>query len=374
MQTTDGQVEFSRKFPRTYPLILQGLDSGLHIGAQLYISQDRRPLGNFAIGESRPGVPMTPDTVMLWLSSTKPMAAVAIMQLVERGLLKVHDRVAHYIPEFASGGKESIEVFHLLTHTGGFRAAMLGEPETEWDEVIRRACAAKLEPGWIPGQKAGYHVATSWYTLGELVRRIDGRHFREYVRDEIFVPLAMHDCWVGMPLEQFHSYGHRLGQMQRTERPGQGPYHWSSELGATRCAPGANGHGPMRELGRFYEAMLNGGNLDGAAILKPESVQEMVTRQRQGMFDETFKHVMDWGLGFIINSARYGADTVPYNYGPYASDATFGHSGSQSSAGFADPEHRLAVAIVFNGMPGERAHQVRIRAVVGAIYEDLGLA
>ena len=374
MEALEGQAEFSRRFARTSLLIQQGMEQGLHIGAQLYVSQDRKPLADFATGESRPGTSMKTDTVMLWLSSTKPLAAVSIMQLVERGLLKLHDTVADYIPEFASGGKEPIQIFHLLTHTGGFRAAMLGEPETDWDEVVRRACAAKLEPSWMPGEKAGYHVATSWYILGELVRRIDGRHFRDYVREEIFLPLSMHDCWVGMPMEQFRAYGERLGQVQRTERPGQGPYHWSTEMGATRCAPGANGHGPMRELGRFYEAMLSGGSLDRNRILNPESVQQMTTRQRKEMYDETFKHVMDWGLGFIINSAQYGADTVPYGYGAHASDASFGHSGSQSSVGFADPEHRLVVALVFNGMPGERAHQQRIRPVLSAIYEDVGLA
>ena len=62
---------------------------------------------------------------------------------------------------------------------------------------------------------------------------------------------------------------------------------------------------------------------------------------------------MDWGLGTIIDSNRYGVDTVPYGYGKHSSPTTFGHGGSQSSVGFADPERKLVVAVVFNGMPGE---------------------
>jgi CubicO group peptidase (beta-lactamase class C family) len=99
----------------------------------------------------------------------------------------------------------------------------------------------------------------------------------------------------------------------------------------------------------------------------------MTARQRVGQYDKTFKHVIDWGLGFVLQSNQYGADTVPYGYGPHASPRTFGHSGSRSSIGYADPEHGLAVACVFNGAPDEAKHDVRMREVNTAIYEELGL-
>ncbi len=92
------------------------------------------------------------------------------------------------------------------------------------------------------------------------------------------------------------------------------------------------------------------------------------------MKDTTFNHVMDWGLGFLVNSAIYGPDTVPYGFGPPASPRAFGHGGSQSSASFADPEHSLVVVVICNGMPGEAAHQKRMKAILAAIYEDVGLA
>ena len=99
----------------------------------------------------------------------------------------------------------------------------------------------------------------------------------------------------------------------------------------------------------------------------------MTARHRVGMYDQTFRHVVDFGLGFIVNSAMYGVDTVPYGYGPHASPRAFGHSGAQSSVGMADPEHGLVIAVAFNGMPGEARHHARIREVLAAIYEDLGL-
>ena len=88
----------------------------------------------------------------------------------------------------------------------------------------------------------------------------------------------------------------------------------------------------------------------------------------------TFLHKLDFGPRFIINSSRYGIETVPYNYGRHASENTFGHSGAQSSCAFADPANGLVVAWICNGLPGERRHQERAREINSAIYKDLGLA
>ena len=77
---------------------------------------------------------------------------------------------------------------------------------------------------------------------------------------------------------------------------------------------------------------------------------------------------------FAQDPTAVRADLPPYGYGRHASRRTFGHSGFQSSTGFADPEHGLVVAAVVNGNPGEPAHTERFRDLTEAIYEDLGLA
>ena len=91
------------------------------------------------------------------------------------------------------------------------------------------------------------------------------------------------------------------------------------------------------------------------------------------MFDDTFKTVMDWGLGFIINSVRHGEAVLPYGFGRYATDAAFGHGGWQSSCAFADPARGLVVAWICNGCPGEYRHKQRTHDLNSAVYEDLGL-
>src|SRR5262249_13975539 len=150
-------------------LIESGIARGLHLGAQLYISRNGRALCDRAFGQSRLGVAMSTDTVNLWMSSCKPVTAVAVCQLWERGLLDLNDHVARFIPEFGVRGKEPITVENLLTHTGGFRLAMglkWGEP---YEQAVARICNAPLEPRWVIGQTAGYHAATAWYILAELV-------------------------------------------------------------------------------------------------------------------------------------------------------------------------------------------------------------
>jgi CubicO group peptidase (beta-lactamase class C family) len=362
------------ELPRTTELLQQQMTAGLHIGAQVYASLRGRVVADFAIGESRPGVEMTPDTIMLWMSATKPVAAVAIAQLWEAAKLSLDDPIARHIPEFAQNGKEAITIRNILTHTAPIRWIETGWPDTPWDQIIAKICVMRMERDWPPGKKAGYSVYATWFLLGEIVRRLDGRDYARYVREEIFAPLGMNNSWVATTPEAYRSYGTRLGIMQKTEGGTVSDLGMDTEAACTNARPSGSGHGPMRELGRFYEMLLAGGTLQERRIISPQTVEALVARHRAGMYDQTFKHIMDWGLGFVVNSNQYGPNTVPYGYGPYASARTYGHSGYQSSVAFGDPDKGLAAAIVCNGTAGEVQHNLRIRAVLTALYEDLGLA
>ncbi len=362
---------------KTIDAIRRGMEVGLHVGAQLYVSLRGAVIADAAFGLARDGVPMRTDTLMLWLSAGKPVSAVAVAQVWERGLLDLDDPVARHIPEFAANGKDVVTIRHILTHTGGFRA-LLGHWEGKsWDEVIAALANSRLEPRWVPGETAGYHPITSWYLLGELVRRLDGRPFDRYVREMIFEPIGMRDSWIGMPVERYRAYGGRIGLMHEI-KDGVAPaanYALDREDLAAQTRPPTNARGPIRELGMFYEMLLRRGRSSVGAgdVLRAQTVEAMTARHRVGLYDKTFRHVIDWGLGFVLQSNQYGVDTVPYGYGPHASPRTFGHSGSRSSVGYADPEHGLAVACVFNGAPDEKKHDARMREVNAGIYEDLKL-
>ncbi|MFO1021642.1 MAG: serine hydrolase domain-containing protein [Planctomycetales bacterium] len=369
--------------PRTAELLQQGIADGQHPGVQLYVSRNGSLIANAALGDARlpevidgqthPAVPMQLDSVLLWLSTGKPITAVALGQLKDRTLLNFDDPIVTYIPEFAPHGKDVITIRQFLTHTAGFRPMTLDWPRLTWDEVIAALCNARMEPRWTPGEKAGYHTSSSWFILGEVVRRVSGKSFSNYVRDEIFLPLGMTDTWIGMPPEAFASYGDRFAHIYDMEQGERTPREWMSFPNATHCSPGGNTMGPTYQLGYFHEMLLGAGERNGVRILQPETVRELTSRQRKGMFDETFGKPIDWGLGFVINTRMPGLQTMPYGYGPYASPDTFGHSGYQSSTGFVDQAYGLVVAIVTNGLPGEPRNYKRFRQLDTALYEDLEL-
>lgn len=360
--------------PRACRVVEEGLASGTHIGAQMYVERGGRVVADLAIGESRPGVPMERDTIMLWLSAGKPVAAVAIGQLWDRGRLDLDDRVSRFLPSFSSHGKEAVTVRHLLTHTAGFRALHLDWPRTSWDAILERIAETRIEPGWEPGRTAGYHPASSWFVLGELIRVIDGRTYSAYVRDEVFLPLGMDHCYVGMSEADLDRLSGQVGVLHRTDRaePTAHPYH-QTIAGYLATHPGANAHGPIRELGHLYRMLLNHGNWAGTPVLRPETARTLVMRHRTGEMDRTFKYPLDWGLGFLINTAHPPGQLIPYGYGPHASPDAFGHSGAETSCGFADPRDDLVVCWLCNGGPGEARHQARQYALNKAIYEDLAL-
>ncbi|MBI1310356.1 serine hydrolase [bacterium] len=367
---TSGQ---NNLLPRTIATIRDGFRRGLHTGVQLFVSQYGETIFDEVVIASVVDSRVNRETLMPLLSAAKPLTAMAVLQLTERGRLNLDAPVADVLPDFSAGGKAAISTRHLLTHTGGFREVDTGWPLTGWDETIRRVCAAPLEDGWVIGQSAGYHVMSSWFILGELIQRIDGRSFADYLREEVCQPLGMENVWNGMPDDVWRSYGDRIGQMEQWGRGETRTLPWHDLAHCSAAAPGGNTRGPARELGRFYNCLLNGGELDGARLLKPETVAELTSRQRSGSFDQTLQHVIDFGLGVIIDSNRYGAETVPYGYSRSCSEQTYGHGGSQSSIGFADPEHSLVVCYAANRRVGEPRHQKRHREIVNAIYEDLGL-
>ncbi|MEO1365601.1 MAG: serine hydrolase domain-containing protein [Acidobacteriota bacterium] len=322
-----------------------------------------------------PGQPMGESTLNIWLSSTKPVTAVALGTLWQRGLLGLDDSVAKHVPEFAAQGKGQVTLRHLLTHTAGIRMLNLGWPDATWDEIVAGICGRRPEPRWPVGEKAAYHMASSWFILGEVIARVSGRPFPDYVRSEVLEPCGMSETWIGMPHQEFEKRRPRLGRMYGTENGKRIERRWHEAPSVVGCSPGGNGRGPIRDLGRFYEMLLRRGTTEsGQVLLTPQTVEAMTTPSRVGLFDHTFKQKLDWGLGFIVDSKHYGEASVAYGYGPHASRRTFGHSGYRSSTGFADPEHDLVVALVVNGQPSDAVHGRRFDALTAAIYRDVGLA
>ena len=116
------------------------------------------------------------NTLVNVFSTTKGLAAFCAHRLIEQGLLDVDQPVAHYWPEFAAAGKESIPVRMLLNHQAGMaaiRRPLVMEDMYSWETMTE--ALAEQEPWWTPGERHGYHALTYGWLVGEVVRRIDGR-------------------------------------------------------------------------------------------------------------------------------------------------------------------------------------------------------
>lgn len=362
---------------RVVDVVERGIRGGLHLGAQVCVSL-RGQRASVALGRATAVADMEPGLLLPWFSATKPVTAAAVLQQWERGRLDLDDPVGRHVPEFAAAGKEAVTVRHLLTHTAGFHAHDDGDADggggAPWEDAVARACGAPLAEGWVPGRRAAYSARAGYLVLGEVVRRLDGRPFDAYVSEELFEPLGMANSWLALPPERAAAYGARLAPVHDASADPPRPLPPAPAVGDVAYAhPGTSGIGPAGDLLRFYEMLLDKGELDGVRVLAPQTVEAMCARHRAGIRDETFGAVMDWGLGVILNSWHYRRAPAPYGYGNHASPRTFGHGGRQSLVALADPEAGLAAVVVLNGLPGEPAHHRRIQAALDALYEDLGL-
>jgi CubicO group peptidase (beta-lactamase class C family) len=293
---------------------------------------------------------VTGDTLFPVFSTTKGVAATMLHILAERGKLDYDDRVARYWPEFAANGKAHVTIRQALSHAAGipqipddWDLTNLGD----WNAVCARV--AQLQPIWPPGTNHEYHAITFGWIIGEIVRRVDGRPFAQFMQEEICRPLGITGMYVGIPYDF-------QGIIALAEEPEPLPVQ-SNSLGfysiPTRiqplcawvnrpdirraCLPASNGIMSARAVARFYASLLPGG-IDGVELLPPVRMKIATTRQSA---------TMPMSLGFFI-----GAPTSPM--GPRAS--AFGHPGYGGSIGFADPEYGFACGLTKNLFSKNAAH------------------
>ena len=162
------------------------------------------------LADTQRGVPVSADTLFTLRSAGKPFASVALLQLIEQGRLELEAPVATYWPRFALHGKGAVTVSHVLTHRGGFADSTdtdgkvpLGdlEPDRRLDEDAVAGALEGLPLRYPPGTASSYSGVTQQWVCVELVRRVDGRPFPTYLREEITGPLEMNDTNVGLAPE-----------------------------------------------------------------------------------------------------------------------------------------------------------------------------
>src|SRR5579871_6474708 len=282
-------------------------------------------------------------------STTKPIAALVVALLVERGQVNYDRPLAEYWPEFGAEGKDLVTIAEALSHQAGvpgFPDPI--DPDLWLDPPALSAALAKLKPMWRPGEGSGYHPLTWGYIAGELVRRIDGRSLGQVLREDICQPLEI-DFMIGTPASEHW----RCAQMIKPKEPtkfGQPnealkaaflkPWSAPSRGGAAwREAeiPSANGHGVAAAAARLYSVYALRGRL-GERQLISRATWEQLTFERVSGPDRILPGEVAFGAGVMRN--------LPLLYGP--NPATLCHSGWGGSGALGDPATGLACAYIMN--------------------------
>ncbi|MBI3862916.1 MAG: beta-lactamase family protein, partial [Planctomycetia bacterium] len=270
------------------------------------------------------------DSLFAIASMTKPITAAAVMILQDEGKLKLDDPVSKYIPAFsqttlADGNKPAREVTvrDCLRHTNGLKSDQKNVGTLA--ETAEALAKSKLE--FEPGSKWFYGPGLS--VAGRVVEVASGKAFDQFLTERIFSPLDMKETSFRPTPEQ----GQRLAKLyqptadKKDLEPGK---HWLFELSPeTTPNPSGGLYSTAADIVRFYQMVLNGGDLNGKRVLSAEAVRQMTSFQTEenipGLGAET-----GWGLGFsLVREPKGGMQMV--------SAGTFGHGGAFGTQSHADP-------------------------------------
>ncbi|GAB5080423.1 hypothetical protein ARTHROSP310_35700 [Arthrobacter sp. AD-310] len=247
-------------------------------GAAVVVLNDGKQVHSAAFGRADgSGRPMTTDTPVLLASTTKSLTAVAVLQQVEAGRLRLDEPVQTYLPWFAlrDGRSSAITVRHLLNQSSGmasrdtaFEGSFAQGPEA-LEESIRALSTAPL--AGVPGEAFGYANA-NFNVLGLLVQTVSGQPFGDYMREHVFGPLDM-----------AHSHPNRAAA--RADGAAAGYSRWfgsfwrPTEVPAPSTGmPSSTMYSSANDLGRELAMLLGDGSIPGGPrMLQPGSVRTMLT-------------------------------------------------------------------------------------------------
>lgn len=363
-------------------LIDQQVAEGRQIGVQVCAYKDGELVVDAVAGQMGPDDPrpVRPDTLFLSFSTTKGVAALALHQLADRGLIDYDAPVAKYWPAFAAHGKERVTVAQAMSHQAGLHA--MPEPFepahiTDWEAGIRRM--EEGVPAYEPGTATGYHAVTYGWIVGGIVQGATGRHIKDVIRTEIAEPLGVADSlFVGIPagLEDrlatlaIWNFGEGVPlpddhDMFKAMPKAMWP-HFNEMDFRTACLPSGNGHFTARALARMYAALACGGEIDGVRLVSRERITHM-QRLMTNATDIVLMQPLNKGIGFFLGGEPGG---VPGLMGPR--ETAFGHPGAGGSVAFADPEKGLAVAITINKMQASLPGEGPSLEICQALRRELG--
>ncbi len=305
----------------------------------------------FRPGEAHPPVAAQPGTPFPVLSAGKPLAALAIALLEERGLLDVEAPISRIFPAFGRHGKENITTLDVLTHRSGLLMPDFVRKPHLWGsrEAIQKALI-ETAPTYPRGTLA-YHPYECGWILSEIVQRIDGRRLAEFFAEEIASPLKLPALHFGLGGREINkvAFSYWLGKdkvivagvnvAERFEEQNS-EQHFNAGNPATAMVCDA------ASLAAFYDWMLHGRKTPAGRLAIKESTLRQYTSRQVMAWDRTIHTFQALGRGFMVGSR------LPSTFGWWNTGGCFGHGGGYSSLAFGDYRTGISAAIVTNGNRG----------------------
>lgn len=268
-------------------------------------------------GFQHDSLPMEIDAIFPVCSMTKVITATCIMMLVEEGLVSLNRAVAEYIPIFKGKGKENICVHHLLTHTSGIKEDDVYEycdRKREQSSIEIPKCESHQNkylneslyliqdmPIWKEPGKVMSYSSFGYQLLGEIIAKVSGKSYDEFVQERLFDPLGMKDSYFAVP-----DYAKERVVKRNAKEAFNGEWLTSEEsLNSTSASGGM--YTTAMDLAIFGCMFLNKGSYNEERILSPISVAEMTKNHIPGVssdYRNEFFEEAYWGYGWGINGTK----------------------------------------------------------------------
>jgi len=373
-----------RRFEELRSLLQQNLESGEELGASITVNLEGKDVvdiwGGY-VDEART-CPWQRDTIVNVFSTTKVIASLATLMLVDRGLLDVDENVCKYWPEFGVNGKEDIKVRHFLSHTSGLSG---WEDKMTIEEVcdLEKSTAklAQQSPWWTPGTASGYQVLTMGHLLGELVHRTTDKTLKRFVAEDIAGPLNA-DFQIGA----LETDWPRVANIVPPPPPNQPPVFEPGSIPAKSLANptvdanfvntptwrqaeigSANGHGNANALARICSTIALGGKGDGIS-LSQKTIDLIFKEQARGI-DLVLGAPVRFGIGFGLVG---DGDTLVDDWLPSGRVCFWGGWGG--SFAIMDFDHRVTISYAMNKMSNAAVGSERAKMYVKTMYAALKAA
>lgn len=382
------------RFAKVRDLLAQNIVADKEVGASLYVAIDGEEVVDLWGGwrEREHVNSWSEDTIVNVFSGSKTVTSLAMLMLVDRGVLDVDAPVTRYWPEFGQNGKEKVLVRHIMSHTAGLPA---WEPPFSFEEAVdtQRSTArlAAQAPWWEAGARGSYHASTFGHLNAELFRRASGRLLREFIAEEIARPLAaefylglsdadfgrvatvypadepppVHKQVVGAPSaapteEEIISRRTRLGSFSGTLGDPLIVFN-SPEWRRTDFA-GSSGHTNGRGLGRILTVLTHAGVSRGKKLLSPQTI-DLIFREQASGIDAYYMKPIRWGIGYALAPLE-GKERGPLPF-MRPSKRTCYWYGTGGSMGIADVERGITIGYAMNQCQAGR------NSLNGAYYDAI---